>query len=95
VNRVQAVQYQVSGVGVLQGADTEYDGVLEAPCVDCGEVVDLQSAITLRIVEADGSESEQVVSEAAARALLHAVDLPPPPVMCGRHETIDMGASCP
>jgi len=55
----------------------------EAPCELCGGMVDLDAIITVRISEADGSESVSEMTEAEAREL--AGDLAPP-VMCDQHE---------
>jgi hypothetical protein len=82
------MQYQVDGVGVVAGADLDYEGPSAFPCDDCGAMVDLTSEITVKIMEADGSESEEKMTEAAARALLSVVNIPPPPVMCDQHDGV-------
>ena len=79
------MQYEVDGVAVMKGADLNFDQPAEFPCDECGGMVDLSSPITVHIVALDGTETEQVMSEADARALLTTISIPPPPVLCDRH----------
>ncbi len=95
MNLTEATQYQVDGVAILAGADIDYLGPYEFPCDECGEMVDLTSPITVTIMEADGSEAKKEMPEAAARALLHTVGLPPPPVLCDREERGEITTEVP
>ena len=85
----EAVQHGVSGIGVLKGADIAFEQPTEFPCDECGGMVDLSSPITVRVVNMDGTETEQIVTEADARALLSNTSIPPPPIMCNRHDYDD------
>ena len=85
MNRQEETQYQVSGIGVVEGADLDFKQPREAPCRDCGGMVNLESEITVNIVAADGSESESKMAEADARALVTQVGIAPPPVLCDQH----------
>ena len=61
--------------------------LLEAPCEECGGMVDLSAVITVVTVNVeDGEEMEERMTEANARQLLAEAGIPPPPVMCDRHE---------
>ena len=86
MNRQEATQYQMSGVGVLPNADLDFGQPTEFPCDECGAMVDLSGTIIVKLAEIDGSEVETQMTEADARALLHTVGLPPPPVMCEQHD---------
>ena len=86
MNLHQATQYQISGVGVLEGADIDFGQPTEFPCDECGGMVDLSGVITVTIESADGTTEVREMSEADARALLATVGLPPPPVMCDQHD---------
>src|SRR3972149_4792293 len=77
----------MSGVGVIPGADLDW-GQIDLPCAECGEMVDLNTPITVTIVEHDGSEFSKEMTEANARALLASVGLTPPPVRCERHAAL-------
>lgn len=85
MNRVEATQYGADGVAVMAGADVDFQQPQEMPCDDCGGLVDLSSTIKFTVMEADGTESAQEMSEADARALLASVGVPPPPVLCDAH----------
>jgi len=87
VNRVEATQRAVDGIGVIVGADIDW-GQIDLPCAECGEMVNLNTPITVTIVEHDGSESSKEMTEANARALLAAVGLAPPPVRCDQHAAL-------
>ena len=109
MNRQEAVQYQMSGVSVLPNADLDFGQPTEFPCDDCGAMVDLTSIILVTMIEdGEGEHCEcgdppqrhahQPMTEADARALLHTVGLPPPPVMCDQHDDpgpITTEALCP
>ena len=86
MNLHEATQYGANGVTVLAGANLDFGQPTEFPCDDCGAMVNLGSAITVTINNADGTMSEQRMTEADARAMLVTVGLPPPPVMCERHD---------
>ena len=75
MNRQEETQYAIGGIGVVEGADTDFKQPQEAPCRDCGGMVDLTSAITFTIQNADGSESPSKMTEANARARLQLLDL--------------------
>jgi hypothetical protein len=45
----------------------------------------MSSPITVKIVEVDGEESSQEMTEAEARVLVVSAGLPPPPVLCDQH----------
>ena len=81
---MEATQRAVDGIGVIAGADVDW-GQIDLPCGECGEMVNLNTPITVTIVEHDGSESSKEMTEANARALIAAVGLAPPPVRCDRH----------
>jgi hypothetical protein len=49
-------------------------------------MVRLDSPVTMRIVEADGSETQSTMSEAEARQFIAESGLLPPPVLCDQHE---------
>src|SRR3972149_6069150 len=68
----------MSGVGVIPGADLDW-GQIDLPCAECGEMVNLNTPITVTIVEHVGSESSKEMTEANARALIAAGGLAPPP----------------
>ena len=88
MNQREAVQYGVSGVTVIEGADLDFGQPTEFPCDDCGEMVDLTSIITVSIQTADGTMETKDMTEGDARALLATVGVPPPPVMCNRHDDV-------
>lgn len=90
MNRVEAVQATTDGLAILAGAELGPEGITEFPCDDCGATVDLTGVITVKIREANGDESEMDMTEAKARELLCQVGLMPPPVMCDRHERIEI-----
>lgn len=90
MSRVEATQMTVDGVGVIAGADTEFRQPSEFPCDDCGAMVDLTSIISVVRVEEDGSETQEWMSEADARALLATMEIPPPPVLCDRHDPMEI-----
>lgn len=75
---------------MLAGTDIDFRQPTEAPCAECGGMVDLSSDITVNIVQADGSEAKSRMTEADARALLAQVGMMPPPVLCGRHEAFSV-----
>ena len=81
---MEATQRAVDGIGVIAGAGIDW-GQIDLPCGECGEMVNLNTPITVTIVEHDGSESSKEMTEANARALIAAVGLAPPRVMCDRH----------
>ena len=89
MKRIEAMQYSVNGIGVLAGTDIDFQQPTEFPCNECGGIVDLTSPITVRIVNMDGTETEQIVTEADARALLSNTSIPPPPIMCNQHDYDD------
>ena len=90
MNLTEATQMQANGVGVLQGTDLDFEQPLEFPCDDCGEMVDLSRMITVSVVGPDGVTTEQQeMTEANARVLLAQVGLPPPPVLCSRHDDLE------
>lgn len=74
---------------MLVGVDIDFAQPLEAPCRDCGKMVDLSSEITFNIVNTDGSESKSRMSEANARALLAQVGIPSPPVLCDQDAWVE------
>ena len=76
----------MTGVTVLAGANLDFGEPTERPCDECGSMVDLTSPITVTIQEKDGTETVQEMTEADARALLATVSIPPPPVLCDRHD---------
>jgi len=86
MTRSEAVQYMADHVGVIAGVDVDFGMSLEAPCEECGGLVRLDSLITVRVVEVNGVESMQQMTEADARCLLNEMGIPSPPVMCDRHE---------
>ncbi len=49
-------------------------------------MVDMENLIWVHLVEPDGSEVEQQMTEGAARDLLHELGIPTPPVLCEAHE---------
>lgn len=85
MNRQEVTQYQSSGVGVVEGADLDFGQPPEAPCRDCGAMVDLTCEIIVNVIRADGSGAESKMSEANARALLSQVGIGSPPVLCEQH----------
>lgn len=85
MNRHEETQYAVSGVGVIEGADLDFKQPSEAPCRDCGGMVDLTSTIIVNIQKDDGSEAPSTMSEADARSLMMMVGMAPPPVLCSQH----------
>lgn len=78
MKRLEAVQYQVSGIGVLEGADLSFGQPGAMPCWDCGKMVDLTGLIAV---------GNRYMTEANARALLGVVGFPPPPLMCEEHDS--------
>ena len=86
MNGTSVVQAQLAGVAVTPEADLDFEQADEFPCTDCGAMVDLTGIITVRTIETDGSEREQQMTEANARVLLANVGLPPPPVLCDKHD---------
>ena len=75
-------------LGVLAGANIEsWEGVC-LPCSSCGEIINLGSEFTVTVIEADGSESSEKMSEARERALLTLLGITPPPMLCSRHEGV-------
>lgn len=89
MTRLEETQYAVSGIGVVEGADLDFQQPSEAPCRDCGSMVDLTSDIIVNIQRGDGSEASSTMSEADARALLVQVEMMPPPVLCGPHAWVE------
>ena len=58
----------------------------EFPCDECGGIVDLTTIITVRTFDMQkGAETEERMTEAAARNLLRQAGLTPPPVLCEKH----------
>ena len=82
----EGIQEALDGIGVLKGACLDFGQDIKSPCLVCDGMVDLSSPVTVTIVDADGSESAQEMSEADARVLIVSVGLPPPPVLCDQHE---------
>ena len=76
----------MDGIGVLKGACLDFGQDIKSPCLVCDGMVDLSSPVMVKIIDADGSESAQEMSEADARVLIVSVGLPPPPVLCDQHE---------
>jgi len=95
VTRQEVTQYQVSGIGVVEGADLDFKQPLEAPCRDCGGMVDLTSIITVNTVAHDGTETTQEMTEADARALIAQVEIAPPPVLCDQHQWVENEVKLP
>ena len=85
MNRLEETQYAIGGIGVFEGANLDFAQSTEAPCRDCGGMVDLTSAITFTIQNADGSESPSKMTEANARALMMLMGAAPPPILCDQH----------
>lgn len=54
--------------------------------MDCGTLVNLNSVITVNMMNEDGTMTATEMSEANARALLAEVGLPPPPILCCQHD---------
>ena len=92
MNLHEATQYGANGVTILAGANLDFGQPTEFPCDDCGAMVDLTSIITVSIQNQDGTMSEEQMTEADARALLATVGVPPPPVMCERHDDFSFEA---
>ena len=61
---------------------------LELWCEACGNLVDLSSVITVKMVDPDGSEVQQEMTEAAARRLLDELGIQQPPIICAEHEKV-------
>ena len=94
MTRQEATQYTADMVGVVDGADIDWQQPLSAPCEECGGMVDLSSPIKVQLIEvADQSEVFTTMPEAEARQLLAEVGLPPPPVLCDKHERIEFEAT--
>ena len=87
----EAMQYVADGVGVLAGVGLDFEQPPELPCGECGAMVGMTSVITVNVIEADGSQSTQEMTEANARALVATVGLPLPPVLCYQHARITIG----
>ena len=60
------------------------------PCEECGGMVDLSAVITVSLWETDGSHVETQMTEWEARDLLREEGIPPPPVICDKHERIEI-----
>ncbi len=80
----------VDGISIIRGADLDFGQGLSSPCSVCDEMVDMSSPITVKIVEADGSETSETMTEANARVLVMQVGLPPPPVICDKHTEYEL-----
>ena len=94
MTRQEATQYSASMVGVVDGADIDWQQPLQAPCEECGGMVDLSTPIKVQLIEvADQSEVFTTMPEAKARQLLAVVGLPAPPVLCDKHERIEFEAT--
>ena len=89
MTRLEATQATADLVGIIEGADLP-EAAPEAMCEECGALVKLDSEITVTITEMDGSEVYTTVTEAEARALLCQVGLQPPPVLCDKHERVEI-----
>ena len=59
-----------------------------ALCEICHNSVSLDTVITVCLVDADGSEVKQPMTEEAARTLIGELGLEQPPVLCDRHERL-------
>jgi len=86
VTQHEEIQEALDGIGVLKGACLDFGQDIKSPCLVCDGMVDLSSPATVTIVNADGSESSEEMTEADARVLIVSVGLPPPPVLCDQHE---------
>ncbi len=80
------MQYGVDGIGVMRGADINFEQPPEAPCEVCGGMVNLESPIDVTVEQANGSMEVERMTEANARALMAMMGIQPPPVMCDEHE---------
>ena len=85
MSRLEETQYAVGGIGVFEGANLDFAQSTEAPCRDCGGMVDLTTIITVNVLNEDGAESASQMTEANARALMMMVEMAPPPVLCDQH----------
>ena len=92
MTRQEVTQMGADAIGVLPGAETP-DYVLLHPCEECGGMVDLSSPIQVHLVEMDGSDVFTTMPEAEARGLLAEVGIPPPPILCDKHERFEFEAS--
>ena len=84
--RLEVTQYQVSGIGVMAGADLGFAQPLEGPCRDCGVPIDLTGTVMVNVINEDRTETAMEMTEADARALVSKVGIAPPPILCGRHQ---------
>ena len=82
MNHGEVVQYAVDHLGLLKGADTNFGVPDELPCVSCGGMVDLSALITMRVIDIDGADSEETMTEANARQLMAEMGVVPPVVFC-------------
>lgn len=85
--RVDVTQESLDGIALLKGADVDFQVLAVAPCEECGGLVALTRILTVRTLDVDsGVETEEEMTEANARQLLAVAGIPPPPVMCDRHD---------
>lgn len=86
MNGHEIVQYHADHVGVIEGADLDFQQPPEAPCERCGRMVNLESPITVSQQQEDGTMTETRMTEADARALMSVMNIMPPAIMCDQHE---------
>lgn len=87
MNRQEVTAYQASG---RSRADLNFAQPLKSPCRDCGVLVDLNSIITVKVINEDGMETETEMTEANARVLIAQAGIDPPPVVCFKHDEITL-----
>ena len=89
MNRQEVIQYQLSGIEVVEGADLAFGESSEGPCRDCGKPVDLGSTVSVNVINGDKTTVTEL-TEANARALLSQVGMGAPPVLCSQHEEVTL-----
>ncbi len=86
---LQVVQYQASGIAVFEGAELpEFE--MEMACYLCEQPVNMLATVEVSWESECGSMVTRKMAEGQARALMAAVGIVPPPVLCSNHEHINL-----
>ena len=91
MNRQEATQHAVSGIGVMEGVSLDFGQVQESPCQECNVPVSLNDPIEVHVTLASGRVVTRKMFESDARGLLMQVGITPPVVMCHRHVHLEVG----
>ena len=81
--RHEETEYLASAIGILSGADIDFDVAPEEPCLYCKTPVNLDTPVSFIFIdEATQHQEMKMIPERDARQLLAQCGLEPPPVLC-------------